>query len=108
MPPHTWQNWRTTVRFPAAGYNEIRARTTGSEGEMQWFAIDWNPKGYLNNRMHRAGLRPSCCQREALPAARPARRACDWLPELDPAKRGIILDDLSAHCNTGRPNFPQR
>ena len=54
-----WQNWRATVRFPVAGYYEIWARATDSEGEMQRFAIDWNPKGYLNNRMHRVGLRVS-------------------------------------------------
>jgi len=24
---------------------------------MQPFAIDWNPKGYLNNTMHRVGIR---------------------------------------------------
>ena len=52
-----WQNWRTNVTFPQAGYYEIWARAKDSAGEMQPFAIDWNPKGYLNNTMHRVGLR---------------------------------------------------
>jgi DMSO/TMAO reductase YedYZ molybdopterin-dependent catalytic subunit len=52
-----WQNWRTTVVFPQPGYYEVWARATDSEGVMQPFAIDWNPKGYLNNSLHRVGLR---------------------------------------------------
>ena len=52
-----WQNWRAQVTFPQAGYYEVWARATDSAGEMQPFAIDWNPKGYLNNTMHRVGLR---------------------------------------------------
>ena len=51
-----WQNWRANVEFPQAGYYEVWARATDSEGAMQPFAIDWNPKGYLNNTMHRVGL----------------------------------------------------
>ena len=51
-----WQNWRAAVSFPQAGYYEVWARATDSEGVMQPFAIDWNPKGYLNNTMHRVGL----------------------------------------------------
>ena len=51
-----WQNWRANVSFPQAGYYEVWARATDSEGVMQPFAIDWNPKGYLNNTMHRVGL----------------------------------------------------
>ena len=51
-----WQNWRTSVRFPRAGYYEVWARAADSAGEMQPFAIDWNPKGYLNNSMHRVAL----------------------------------------------------
>jgi len=54
-----WQNWRTNVTFPQAGYYEVWARATDSEGVMQPFAIDWNPKGYLNNTMHRVGVRVS-------------------------------------------------
>ncbi|WP_370213479.1 sulfite oxidase [Roseovarius sp.] len=54
-----WQNWRAQVTFPQAGYYEVWARAKDSAGEMQPFAIDWNPKGYLNNTMHRVGLRVS-------------------------------------------------
>ena len=54
-----WQNWRADVSFPQAGYYEVWARATDSAGVMQPFAIDWNPKGYLNNTMHRVGLRVS-------------------------------------------------
>ncbi|MEM8694386.1 MAG: sulfite oxidase [Pseudomonadota bacterium] len=54
-----WQNWRTNITFPQAGYYEVWARATDTAGEMQPFAIDWNPKGYLNNTMHRVGLRVS-------------------------------------------------
>ena len=52
-----WQNWRARVKFPMKGYYEVWARATDSAGEMQPFAIDWTPKGYLNNSMHRVGLR---------------------------------------------------
>lgn len=54
-----WQNWRANIEFPLAGYYEVWARATDSEGKMQPFAIDWNPKGYLNNTMHRVGVRVS-------------------------------------------------
>lgn len=52
-----WQNWRASVSMPQAGYYEIWARATDSEGAMQPFAIAWNPKGYLNNTMHKVSLR---------------------------------------------------
>ncbi|NRG17620.1 sulfite oxidase [Rhizobiales bacterium] len=52
-----WQNWRATVNFPQAGYYEVWARATDDAGVSQPFAIAWNPKGYLNNSMHRIGLR---------------------------------------------------
>lgn len=54
--PGAWQNWRTRVSFPQAGYYEVWARATDSAGEMQPFAVNWNPRGYLNNTMHRVGL----------------------------------------------------
>ncbi len=52
-----WQNWRVNLSFPKAGYYEIWSRATDSAGAMQPFAIDWNPKGYLNNTMHRVAVR---------------------------------------------------
>ncbi len=55
--PGAWQNWRVNVSFPKAGYYEIWSRATDSAGAMQPFAIDWNPKGYLNNTMHRVAVR---------------------------------------------------
>lgn len=54
--PGAWQNWRRTVSFPQAGYYEVWARATDDQGIMQPFAIDWNPKGYLNNSYHRVAL----------------------------------------------------
>ena len=52
-----WQNWKLDVAFPQAGYYEVWSRATDSEGVSQPFAIAWNPKGYLNNSMHRVAVR---------------------------------------------------
>ena len=52
-----WQNFRATLELPGAGYYEVWARATDSAGMMQPHAIDWNPKGYLNNTMHRVAVR---------------------------------------------------
>ena len=54
-----WQNWRAQIDLPQAGYYEIWSRATDDAGEMQPFAIAWNPKGYLNNRMHVVSVRAS-------------------------------------------------
>jgi len=54
--PGAWQNWRTNVSMPQAGYYEIWARATDSEGVSQPHAISWNPRGYLNNTYHRVGV----------------------------------------------------
>lgn len=54
-----WQTFKAPASFPQAGYYEIWARATDSEGAMQPHAIDWNPKGYLNNTQHRVGVRVS-------------------------------------------------
>lgn len=51
-----WQNWRTNVSVPQAGYYEVWARATDSEGVMQPHAIRWNPKGYLNNSFHKVAV----------------------------------------------------
>ena len=60
-PPnrYSWQRWRAEIELPAKGYYEIWARATDNEGQMQPFAIAWNPKGYLNNSMHRISVRVS-------------------------------------------------
>jgi DMSO/TMAO reductase YedYZ molybdopterin-dependent catalytic subunit len=54
--PYAWQNWKAEVEFPQIGYYEIWARATDSKGVSQPFAIAWNPKGYLNNSMHRVAV----------------------------------------------------
>jgi len=54
-----WQNWRANAKFPKAGYYEVWARATDSAGVAQPFAVDWNPKGYANNMMHRVAVRVS-------------------------------------------------
>ena len=51
-----WSNWRHTVTFPQKGYYEIWARATDDAGAAQPHAIAWNPKGYLNNSLHRIAL----------------------------------------------------
>ena len=53
---YAWQNWRAKIAFPKAGYYEIWARATDSQGVSQPYAIAWNPKGYLNNSMHRVAV----------------------------------------------------
>ena len=52
-----WQNFRARLELPGPGYYEVWSRATDSHGAMQPHAIDWNPKGYLNNMMHRVALR---------------------------------------------------
>ncbi len=54
--PYSWQRWRMDFQFPAVGYYELWARATDDRGVSQPFAINWNPKGYLNNSMHRIGV----------------------------------------------------
>ena len=52
-----WQNFRARLELPGPGYYEVWSRATDSEGATQPHAVDWNPKGYLNNTMHRVALR---------------------------------------------------
>lgn len=54
--PYAWQRFGAEITFPMAGYYEVWARATDSEGNSQPFAIAWNPKGYLNNSMHRISV----------------------------------------------------
>ena len=53
---HAWQNWRAALRFPAAGYYEIWARAADSQGARQPDTVVWNPRGYLNNAIHRIAV----------------------------------------------------
>jgi DMSO/TMAO reductase YedYZ molybdopterin-dependent catalytic subunit len=57
-PPnrYAWQSFTKTVQLPQEGYYEIWARATDDQGRMQPFAIAWNPKGYMNNSMHRISV----------------------------------------------------
>ncbi len=53
-----WQNWNTNVKFPRAGYYEVWARATDSQGKMQPMVVPgWNPRGYLNNACHRIAIK---------------------------------------------------
>ncbi len=54
--PYAWQNFSAKVDFPEPGYYEVWTRATDDQGRMQPFAIAWNPKGYLNNSMHRIAV----------------------------------------------------
>lgn len=55
--PFAWQNWNTVLDFPMKGYYEVWARATDTAGEMQPMVVPgWNPKGYLNNAMHRISV----------------------------------------------------
>ena len=51
-----WQNWLAAIEFPGPGYYEVWARATDSAGVGQPHAIAWNPKGYLNNALHRVAV----------------------------------------------------
>nr|VFK28547.1 MAG: Mo-co oxidoreductase dimerisation domain-containing protein [Candidatus Kentron sp. MB] len=53
---YAWQRWNARIEFPSAGYYEVWARATDDVGRMQPFAIAWNPKGYMNNSMHRIAV----------------------------------------------------
>lgn len=53
-----WQHFSASVRFPKAGYYEVWARATDTEGKAQPMVLPgWNPKGYLNNACHRIAVK---------------------------------------------------
>ncbi len=54
--PFAWQHFDADLEFPISGYYEIWARATDETGASQPFAISWNPKGYLNNSVHRIAV----------------------------------------------------
>jgi len=46
------------VEFPIDGHYEVWARATHPNGTMQPMVVPgWNPRGYLNNAMHRIAVR---------------------------------------------------
>lgn len=52
-----WQRWQADIKFPEKGYYEVWARATDFTGRMQPMLVPgWNPKGYLNNAMHRIAV----------------------------------------------------
>ncbi|BBK45369.1 molybdopterin containing oxidoreductase [Allostella vacuolata] len=58
-PPnkYCWQNWRTEVTVPSAGYFELWVRGTDSKGRMQpAAAANWNPQGYGGNAIQRVAV----------------------------------------------------
>ena len=55
---HDWQHFDAKIKFPKAGYYEIWARATDSNGRAQPIILPgWNPKGYLNNACHRIAIK---------------------------------------------------
>ncbi len=52
-----WQRFEGSVRFPIPGHYELWARATDRRGRQQpMVAPGWNPRGYLNNAMHRIAV----------------------------------------------------
>ncbi|MCS1409702.1 MAG: Sulfoxide reductase catalytic subunit YedY [Verrucomicrobia subdivision 3 bacterium] len=57
---YAWQHWTVRLKFPKRGYYEVWARATDDQGRAQPMIVPgWNPKGYLNNAMHRVAVRAS-------------------------------------------------
>lgn len=55
-----WQRWEATLTLSTKGYYEVWARATDHTGRMQPMLVPgWNPKGYLNNAMHRIAVKVS-------------------------------------------------
>jgi DMSO/TMAO reductase YedYZ molybdopterin-dependent catalytic subunit len=53
-----WQRWNVGIKFPRPGYYEVWARATDGTGAMQPMVVPgWNPRGYLNNAMHRIAIK---------------------------------------------------
>ncbi len=52
-----WQHFAADIGFPEAGYYEVWARATDSNGVAQPMVLPgWNPRGYLNNACHRIAV----------------------------------------------------
>jgi len=53
-----WQQFDTEISFDKAGYYEVWAKATDSNGATQPIILPgWNPKGYLNNACHRIAVK---------------------------------------------------
>lgn len=55
--PSAWQRFSATIKFPQVGYYEVWAKAIDDQGVSQPFGVAWNPKGYLNNSMHRVAVK---------------------------------------------------
>jgi DMSO/TMAO reductase YedYZ molybdopterin-dependent catalytic subunit len=55
---YAWATFEADVDLPQAGYYEIWARATDSEGATQPMVVPgWNPRGYGNNSTHRIAVK---------------------------------------------------
>lgn len=55
---YAWATFEADVAFPQAGYYEVWARATDSEGTPQPMVLPgWNPRGYGNNSAHRIAVK---------------------------------------------------
>jgi DMSO/TMAO reductase YedYZ molybdopterin-dependent catalytic subunit len=53
-----WQHFTADINFPKAGYYEVWAKATATDGVSQPMLLPgWNPKGYLNNACHRIAVK---------------------------------------------------
>ncbi|MGD1887899.1 MAG: sulfite oxidase [Cohaesibacteraceae bacterium] len=52
-----WQHFRATIEVPQAGYYEVWAKATDTQGRRQPITTPgWNPRGYGNNMVHRIAV----------------------------------------------------
>ncbi|MBS7790821.1 sulfite oxidase [Roseococcus sp. SDR] len=51
--PWAWHRFKALMLLPAAGEVELLARATDAAGNAQPMQPVWNPRGYLNNAVHR-------------------------------------------------------
>jgi DMSO/TMAO reductase YedYZ molybdopterin-dependent catalytic subunit len=58
--PFAWQRWHASIRFATPGHYEVWARATDHAQRQQPMVVPgWNPRGYLNNAMHRISVKVS-------------------------------------------------
>lgn len=52
-----WQHFRQSIQVPQAGYYEVWAKATDTQGRRQPITTPgWNPRGYGNNMVHRIAV----------------------------------------------------